>query len=377
MVRKSKKGKTRTLPKTAPSANISERRSKKGRTVPKTARHYPTGLRRDPIDPRDYDLSHPRVQRRMQHTNALLIRALGMTPRQLPNFGQVNMRAMPPITNQSDAREYGGSYESCVGHSLAGILGYYSRNFNSTARDYSPMEIWRAGVARAFYRGPVETSLINNIDRNDPIDPRNALQELQRLGAMTRGEWNGNRSTGWRNATGRQVTEYYSLSNDLTTAISGHELLTRVKQHILSGIPILFGLFFSTDYLNIHLSNPDSEGLLPFTGDEADAAGHAMVICGYEDIGKDKDPDNKLGGGRLLIRNSWGSTWGNGGYGYITYKHITETRGKHTDLFWVVTTSEFNNIRNDFKSALVTTLRNELRNVYTANPEDSINTRSA
>jgi C1A family cysteine protease len=45
--------------------------------------------------------------------------------------------------------------------------------------------------------------------------------------------------------------------------------------------------------------------------------GHAVVAVGYDDnrkIGKDK--------GAVKIRNSWGTNWGAGGYGWLPYSYI-------------------------------------------------------
>ena len=47
--------------------------------------------------------------------------------------------------------------------------------------------------------------------------------------------------------------------------------------------------------------------------------GHANIAAGYDDnlmIGTDK--------GALLVRNSWGSGWANGGYGWMSYKYVTQ-----------------------------------------------------
>jgi C1A family cysteine protease len=57
---------------------------------------------------------------------------------------------------------------------------------------------------------------------------------------------------------------------------------------------------------------------------ETQEGGHAMCFVGYEDISNDNDA---LGGGRFIIRNSWGQAWGinspyGAGYGTIPYAYI-------------------------------------------------------
>ena len=43
--------------------------------------------------------------------------------------------------------------------------------------------------------------------------------------------------------------------------------------------------------------------------------GHAVTVVGYNEIG-------------FIIRNSWGTDWGNAGYTALPYAHIGETNGK-------------------------------------------------
>lgn len=78
----------------------------------------------------------------------------------------------------------------------------------------------------------------------------------------------------------------------------------------------------------------DKKGEIPFpgAGDRLEG-GHAVVTVGYDDnrrIGKDT--------GALLIRNSWGSGWGEGGYGWLPYSYVEQ--GLAVD-FWSLVQVEF------------------------------------
>jgi len=44
--------------------------------------------------------------------------------------------------------------------------------------------------------------------------------------------------------------------------------------------------------------------------------GHEVLLVGYEDDVREK------GGGRFLVRNSWGEGWGDGGYGTVPYAYV-------------------------------------------------------
>jgi C1A family cysteine protease len=51
--------------------------------------------------------------------------------------------------------------------------------------------------------------------------------------------------------------------------------------------------------------------------------GHAIVAVGYDDGKKIKNTKcNKTTTGALLIRNSWGTRWGEHGYGWLPYDYV-------------------------------------------------------
>jgi C1A family cysteine protease len=57
---------------------------------------------------------------------------------------------------------------------------------------------------------------------------------------------------------------------------------------------------------------------------------HAVLAVGY-DNGIVEPLTNEAGA--LIIRNSWGPRWGDGGYGCLPYSYVTEGRSRD---FWVI-----------------------------------------
>lgn len=54
-----------------------------------------------------------------------------------------------------------------------------------------------------------------------------------------------------------------------------------------------------------------SDGIVPVPqANEQELGGHAMCIVGYDDT---------LHGGSFIVRNSWGTNWGDNGYCYMPY----------------------------------------------------------
>jgi hypothetical protein len=78
-----------------------------------------------------------------------------------------------------------------------------------------------------------------------------------------------------------------------------------------------------TLFITMYTARPDGVIAMPKTGDYA-AGGHAVLVVGYQDGEGD-------GGGRFIIRNSWGESWAIGGYGLLPYAYVDD----HGQDAWV------------------------------------------
>ena len=116
---------------------------------------------------------------------------------------------------------------------------------------------------------------------------------------------------------------------------SGPETLVSVKKWLVTGIPAMFGFYVFDSFQDCN-----TPGGIPFPGpDDKTQGGHAIVAVGYDD---DKMiMNNKTGEateGALLIRNSWGTEWGDAGYGWLPYKYVES--GLASD-FWSLLSMEW------------------------------------
>jgi len=69
-------------------------------------------------------------------------------------------------------------------------------------------------------------------------------------------------------------------------------------------------------------------GAFPFpTTGESIAGGHAVVVVGYDDTKKiqNTNPGGVEATGAFLIRNSWGTGWGQAGYGWLPYEYVRQS----------------------------------------------------
>jgi C1A family cysteine protease len=116
-----------------------------------------------------------------------------------------------------------------------------------------------------------------------------------------------------------QTISYYRLDPPGTAP---GVLLQQIKSQLAAGLPSMFGF---TVYKSIEQASSSGKIPFPVKADKV-AGGHAIDAVGYDDSIKIKNlaPDGMETTGALLIRNSWGTGWGNGGYGWLPYEYVLQ-----------------------------------------------------
>lgn len=87
---------------------------------------------------------------------------------------------------------------------------------------------------------------------------------------------------------------------------AGDMLKQQVKSCIVQGLPVGIGCLVSKKFVQL-----GHHGLVDIPEGDPIAGGHAMCVIGYDWQG-------------VIVRNSWGTGWGNGGDGHLSWRFFTE-----------------------------------------------------
>lgn len=107
----------------------------------------------------------------------------------------------------------------------------------------------------------------------------------------------------------------------LDAGVSGEVLLNKIKTYLSKNIPSIFGF---TVYDSIEKVGKDGKIPFPSKGERV-LGGHAIMAIGYDDKMEITNPEsNQKTIGAFIIRNSWGESWGDKGYGYLPYQYVLD-----------------------------------------------------
>lgn len=116
-------------------------------------------------------------------------------------------------------------------------------------------------------------------------------------------------------STKRMVRDCYSLDTNLDHRATNEN----IKACLAEGYPIVFGTLVYDSFMS-----PGPSGLIPVPNRKTERirGGHGMLFVGYTKT-------------HFIVRNSWGSCWGDNGYCYMPFEYFDMSGGDKFDM-WMI-----------------------------------------
>lgn len=245
----------------------------------------------------------------------------------VPKLGPKKLPAKADLRQWCSPVENQGNLGSCTAHAGVGMVEYLECKAHGEHIDASRRFLYKVTRKLAGFKGDSGAFL------------RNTMGGMRIFGVPPEAYWpysipafdDEPPAFCYSFAQNFQALSYYRLD---PVGTDPKALLTSIKSHLASKLPAMFGF---TVYQSIWSA---SEGRIPFpAGGDKVAGGHAVVAVGYDDaLTIPQSSGSKKTKGAFLIRNSWGTGWGEKGYGWLPYEYVLQ--GLAVD-WWVLIKEEW------------------------------------
>ena len=219
---------------------------------------------------------------------------------------KVDLRKIcPPVFNQ-------GALGSCTANALLAAV--------ECCKKIQGQKTQRLSRLFLYYN---ERVMMNTVLSDSGAYLRDGVKSLNKQGVCLEKEWSYNSSTSPRaKFTKQPPKECYesALDNQILYYERINEKLDDIRACLADGFPFVFGFSVYSSFMSDEVVQT---GIMPIPEkDESMLGGHAVMAAGYDD-------DRRL----LLVRNSWGKKWGEGGYFWMPYDYIDS---KNCSDFWTI-----------------------------------------
>lgn len=246
--------------------------------------------------------------------------------------------ALPVVRDQ-------GQRGTCAYFATVGIIEAYYINQSSTNSALTLSEECLVDVRNwEFDQGAKYTGDDAPAQRPDPNGdlPNSIIKTVNENGVPASAVYNQNVDCSYdgNNTNGNDLalTDYQStFTGPQASAAYGKEInfaqntaptINTVKALIAAGIPVEVGIVVYNEYMN------ETDWRFDAKTDTADniAGGHAVILTGY-------DTTSEPGKTVFTFKNSWGTSWGNTGYGTIDDGILTNSWAYDPSFDFIVSTS--------------------------------------
>ncbi len=223
------------------------------------------------------------------------------TLQKLPD--NVDLRSIcPPPYDQ-------GALGSCTGNAIAGAV-QFGRRKEKEKPDFVPSRLF------IYYN---ERDIEHTVNTDSGAQIRDGIKAVAKLGVCSEKTW----PYDIKQFTVKPPPAAFAEAKKyLVTAYSRvTQSLPQLKGCLAHGYPFVFGF---TVYDSFESPAVAKTGVMPMPGPaEKVQGGHAVLAVGYDEKSQ-----------RFIIRNSWGSGWGQKGYFTMPCAYITQSN--LADDFWTI-----------------------------------------
>jgi C1A family cysteine protease len=232
-------------------------------------------------------------------------------------YGQI-MKKSTRLPKSADLRSYASPVEdqgrlgSCTANALVGALELLEiKSGGRPATDLSRLFV--------YYN---ERVVEHTVESDSGAMLRDGIKTLAKQGVCPESSWpyaisnfaKKPSSTCYDDATKHRISTYHRISG-----------LTEMRNCLADGYPFVFGFSVYESFESSEVAKTGT-AQLPKPG-ESQLGGHAVLAVGYDDKAK-----------RILVRNSWGTGWGQQGHFTLPYDYVCNPN--LADDFWVVRSFE-------------------------------------
>jgi C1A family cysteine protease len=199
---------------------------------------------------------------------------------------------MPPVYDQ-------GQLGSCTGNAIAGAMEF--ERDRQGLSDFIPSRLF------VYYN---ERALEGTVSSDSGAVIRDGIKVVNSDGVCP--------ETLWPYDIGMFSVKppkrcYVAAETDKAVQYEAIQTLGDLKDAIASNLAVVFGF---TVYESFQSQAVAQSGMLPMPKrGEATVGGHAVVAVGYSDSKS-----------QVIVRNSWGASWGDHGYFYMPYQYMTGSK---------------------------------------------------
>ena len=208
-----------------------------------------------------------------------------------------------------------GHIQSCSANSIAAAIQFAQRK--QLLQSFMPSRLFIYYNERAMQNATGEDAgaqLRNGIKTisKQGVPPESAWPYSTELSVLTKKP----REDAYRDAIHHRVIAYHRISHKNPATA-----LLLMKSCLADGYPFVFGFTAFSAFVGPEVRKTGILNLPNFRK-EKEVGGHAVLAVGYDDSNR-----------RMLVRNSFGPTWGIGGYFWMPYTYVLS---ELSNDFWTI-----------------------------------------